>query len=82
MISLQNVSRIIDGEHILQNINWDMENGENWVLFGLNGSGKTMLLNIMMSDFLGKAVIIEQFNQLNNGLNTRFIEPKVPKMGG
>lgn len=47
MISLQDVSRILDGKRVLHNINWEMNHGENWVLFGLNGSGKTTLLNII-----------------------------------
>lgn len=47
MISLHDVSRILDGRHVLQNINWEINSEENWVLFGLNGSGKTTLLNII-----------------------------------
>lgn len=47
MISLNNVSRILDGKTVLQNIDWEIHSGENWVLFGLNGSGKTTLLNII-----------------------------------
>lgn len=32
---------------ILQDLNWQIENGQNWVLFGLNGAGKTSLLNLL-----------------------------------
>lgn len=48
MISLKNVSKILDEKRVLDNINWDIHPGENWVLFGLNGSGKTTLLSIII----------------------------------
>ena len=44
---MKEVSLKRDGKWILQNVNWDIEKGENWVLFGLNGSGKTALLNMI-----------------------------------
>ncbi|HHW38541.1 MAG TPA: ABC transporter ATP-binding protein [Bacillales bacterium] len=47
MISLKNVSKVLDEKQVLKNINWDIHTGENWVLFGLNGSGKTTLLSII-----------------------------------
>lgn len=31
--------------YLLQNINWEIEEDENWVLFGENGCGKTTLLS-------------------------------------
>lgn len=34
-------------KQILKDINWDIHAGENWVLFGLNGCGKTTLLSIL-----------------------------------
>ena len=34
-------------KYILKNIDWDIHAGENWVLFGLNGCGKTTLLAIL-----------------------------------
>jgi iron complex transport system ATP-binding protein len=32
---------------ILQDVNWQIEKGQNWILFGLNGAGKTSLLNLL-----------------------------------
>lgn len=34
-------------KHLLRDINWNISKGERWVLFGLNGCGKTTLLSIM-----------------------------------
>ena len=44
---LKNVSLKRDGNWILQDLNWQVEKGQNWILFGLNGSGKTSLLNLL-----------------------------------
>ncbi len=34
------------GRHyLLKNINWEVKQGEHWIVFGLNGSGKTTLLS-------------------------------------
>jgi len=33
---------------ILRNVNWTVQPGENWVILGANGSGKTSLLNTLL----------------------------------
>ncbi|MEQ2525440.1 ABC transporter ATP-binding protein [Bacillaceae bacterium CLA-AA-H227] len=47
VISLKNVALKRNGSTILDDINWQVERGEHWVLFGLNGAGKTALLNLL-----------------------------------
>lgn len=47
VIFLENVSLIRNGSEILDDISWKVEKGEHWVLFGLNGAGKTALLNLL-----------------------------------
>ncbi|MCL1833765.1 MAG: ATP-binding cassette domain-containing protein [Leptospirales bacterium] len=49
MIKLENVSLDIFGSsrRILSSIDWEIKSGENWILFGRNGSGKTKLLEII-----------------------------------
>jgi len=49
MIKLENVSLDIYGSsrRILSDINWHINRGESWILFGRNGSGKTKLLEII-----------------------------------
>ncbi|HWO78411.1 MAG TPA: ABC transporter ATP-binding protein [Bacillus sp. (in: firmicutes)] len=47
ILHLENVSLRRGNQWILQDINWRVENGEHWVLLGLNGSGKTSILNLL-----------------------------------
>ncbi len=61
VLQLENVSLKRDGKWILQGINWKVEQGENWVLFGLNGSGKTAILNMLNAYYFptnGKVTVL------------------------
>jgi len=44
---MRNVSWITDNKYILRNIDWKVNDDEHWAIIGLNGSGKTSLLNII-----------------------------------
>lgn len=61
VLELENVSLVRDGNWILQDINWNINRGENWVLFGLNGSGKTAILNLLNAYYFptkGKVTVL------------------------
>ncbi|MET3575914.1 ABC transporter ATP-binding protein [Bhargavaea ullalensis] len=47
ILELENVSRKRDGRWVLKDISWRVEKGDHWVLYGLNGSGKTSLLELI-----------------------------------
>ena len=34
-------------KYLINQINWQVEKGEHWIIFGLNGCGKTTLLSIV-----------------------------------
>lgn len=46
LMKMNNLSYKIGNRILLKNINWEIEEGENWIIFGLNGCGKTTLLSI------------------------------------
>lgn len=46
-IEAENLTLRKGSKYILKDINWKIEEKENWVLFGLNGCGKTTLLSIL-----------------------------------
>ncbi|ASS99518.1 molybdenum ABC transporter ATP-binding protein [Geobacillus thermocatenulatus] len=47
IIRMRDVSWARGERIILRDINWEMNEGEQWAILGLNGSGKTSLLNIV-----------------------------------
>lgn len=47
-IELTNLSLSRQGRAILHQINWRMDSNQHWVILGLNGSGKTSLLTLVM----------------------------------
>ncbi|WP_066320775.1 ABC transporter ATP-binding protein [Bacillus sp. FJAT-29814] len=51
ILQLEEVSLVRDGNWILNDVNWQIDKGEHWVLFGLNGSGKTAILNLLNAYF-------------------------------
>lgn len=44
--------------YLLHNINWEVQKGEHWIVFGMNGCGKTTLLSIIAgyNDFTAGSV--------------------------
>ncbi|MCZ0702764.1 iron complex transport system ATP-binding protein [Natronobacillus azotifigens] len=47
VLELKGVGLQRNGSWILQDIDWTIKSGENWVLLGLNGAGKTALLHML-----------------------------------
>lgn len=47
ILSFKDVTWRRSGQDILSNINWEINRQEHWAVLGLNGSGKTSLLNIV-----------------------------------
>lgn len=47
ILHVQSLSIRRDRTHILENVDWRVRRGENWVILGANGSGKTSLLRAL-----------------------------------
>jgi putative ABC transport system ATP-binding protein len=47
MIEVKNLSYAVGGNTILQNLNWQVKQGQHALLLGSSGSGKTTLLHIL-----------------------------------
>lgn len=60
---MQNISWKRQGKTILSNIDWTVSEGEHWAVLGLNGSGKTTILN-MINGYIwpttGQITVMEQ----------------------
>ena len=65
------------GNHyILKDINWKIKKGEKWVLFGLNGCGKTTLLSIISGFRGGYAGRVNVFGEQYRKENVLFLRKK------
>jgi molybdate transport system ATP-binding protein len=52
LVAMKNVTVKYDSTIALNNISWAMRSGQNWVILGPNGCGKTTLLNLITADNL------------------------------
>ena len=52
LISMKNVTVKYDRKTVLNRLDWTMRSGQNWVVLGPNGCGKTTLLNLITTDNL------------------------------
>lgn len=63
VLALADVSVVRSGKALLDGVNWEVEEGERWVVLGPNGAGKTTLLQIAsarMHPTSGVAGILEE----------------------
>ena len=71
ILHYENVTFKRNGREILKGIGWHINKGENWVLLGLNGSGKPTLLGVTDEDREKADKIIEDF-KISYIKNNRF----------
>nr|WP_263314848.1 ABC transporter ATP-binding protein [Mammaliicoccus sp. Marseille-Q6498] len=47
LLDLKHINWIREGRYILKDISWEIKDGDHWVLYGLNGAGKSTILDII-----------------------------------
>lgn len=47
ILKFEHVSFIREKKRLLNDINWEVNSNQNWAILGLNGAGKTLLLQLM-----------------------------------
>lgn len=79
MIKIENLSLDIYGSsrRILSGINWHIERGESWILFGRNGSGKTRLLEIITGYLYPSEGSVTRFGCGQAGSDIREIRKRI-----
>lgn len=69
VIDLNNITIKRDGRAILENIDWQVESNQRWVIIGPNGAGKTTLLKIAAAQIhpsSGEATVLgEKLGRVN-----------------
>lgn len=79
MIKLENISLDIYGSRrrILDDITWHIKDGECWVLFGRNGSGKTKLLEVITGYIFPSAGEVTRFGDGHYGSDIRELRRRI-----
>ena len=92
VLTLQDVSLRRDESWILHHIDWEIQKGDHWALYGLNGAGKTALLNMLCAYYFptsgqvkvvgktfGKSVLGDQLRRKIGIVSTGFQEKLNPE---
>lgn len=70
VIKVKNLSCLSGSQFLLHNISWEVKKGEQWVVFGRNGCGKTTLLSIIAGYKSFSSGELEVFGQKYNASQT------------
>ena len=73
ILQLEEVTWRRQGQSILKGINWQVKEEEHWAVLGLNGSGKTSILNIITGYSYPTSGAVKV-------LDTKFGEASLPKL--
>lgn len=76
-VKISNLCCTAGNKYILKNINWEIKQREHWLLFGLNGCGKTTLLSIVAGFKAYDSGNVELFGESYNSNNILEIRKKI-----
>jgi len=88
VVSMSDVSLVVEGKKILSHVDWEVLPGEKWVVMGPNGAGKTSLLSIVngyrwpsegAASVLGRRFGGSDLRELRSeaGLVSSFLDPMI-----
>jgi iron complex transport system ATP-binding protein len=77
MLELRDVSLIRNDKIILKDISWKVGPDENWVVFGRNSSGKTMLLEIVTGFTFPSSGEVIRFGKTHGEYDVREIKKRI-----
>lgn len=77
VIKVKNLSCLSGSQFLLHNISWEVKKGEQWVVFGRNGCGKTTLLSIIAGYKSFSSGELEVFGQKYNAANILDIRKRI-----
>lgn len=76
-VKIKNMSCVAGNRYLLQNINWEIKKGEHWLLFGMNGCGKTTLLSIVAGFKAHNSGTVEVFGEAYDKDNVLAIRKQI-----
>lgn len=81
LISYNNVRFVRDERTILDNVDWAVKSGEHWAILGLNGSGKSTMLNMMGGYEFPTSGTIHVFGRQYGKYNWEYIKKRLGFVG-
>lgn len=77
IIAVKNLSCLSGSQYLLHNITWHVHRGEQWVVFGRNGCGKTTLLSIIAGYKSYSSGTLEVFGQAYTAQNILALRQRI-----
>jgi len=81
VVSLENITVVRAGTKILEAIDWVIEPGQRWVLFGANGSGKTTLMEVVSTYLFPTHGTAEVLGRRLGKVDVREVRPRIGFVG-
>ena len=76
-VKIEKMSCVAGNRYLLQNIDWEIHKGDHWLLFGMNGCGKTTLLSIVAGFKKHDTGRVELFGKPFNEQNTLDLRKRI-----
>src|SRR2546423_626077 len=77
VLDLVDVSVVRDGRKLLAAVNWNVGEGERWVVLGPNGAGKTTLLNIAATTLFPSAGAVGVLGERLGAVDVFELRPRI-----
>jgi iron complex transport system ATP-binding protein len=77
VIELAGVSVVRGGATLLDDISWQVREGERWVLLGPNGAGKTTLLSVASTNMFPTAGTVEVLGETIGSVDVFELRPRI-----
>ncbi len=81
VLKLENVSVVRGGKNILGPLNWEVNEGERWVVIGPNGAGKTTLFSLCSSQMHPTKGIVEILGDRLGAVDVFELRPRIGIVG-